>query len=50
MPFDQNDNQPILQPAKRTTRVNLSMVAAMLIFLALGAAGICWMRFGHAQP
>lgn len=47
MGFDKDDSQPIIQPARKTTKVNLAMIAAVLIFLALGAVAIYWMRTHH---
>jgi hypothetical protein len=50
MGFDQNDPRPIIQLAKRTTKVNLVTVAAVLVFLLIGAGAIIWMtvRHGHS--
>ena len=42
MGFDQNDNQPIVVPAKRTTKVNIVIIAAVLVFFVIGALGIVW--------
>ncbi len=36
MGFDQNDDQPIIHPHRRATRVNLWMVAGVLGFLVAG--------------
>jgi hypothetical protein len=47
MGFDQHDPRPIIQPAKKTTKVNISMVAGVLIFFVLGIAAILWMRANH---
>ncbi len=49
MGFDQNDGRPIVEPAKRTTKVNISMVVAVVVFFALGAAAILWMRSIHSR-
>jgi flagellar basal body-associated protein FliL len=48
MGFDKNDSRPVVQPAKRTTKVNISMIAAVLVFFAIAAVGIVW--FHHHQP
>jgi hypothetical protein len=45
MGFDQNDPRPIVQPAKKTTKVNISIVAAVLIFLVIGAGA--FVVFAH---
>lgn len=42
MGFDQNDNQPIVVPAKRTTKVNIGIIAGVLVFFGAGALGIAW--------
>jgi hypothetical protein len=36
MGFDKNDPKPIINPAKRTTKVNISIAAAVFVFLAVG--------------
>jgi hypothetical protein len=41
MGFDQNDNQPILNVNKRTTKVNLWMVVLVLVFFVIGG-GLIW--------
>jgi hypothetical protein len=47
MGFDKNDPRPIVQPAKRTTKVNISLIVGVLIFFIVGAAAIVWMRSVH---
>jgi hypothetical protein len=42
MGFDQNDPSPIIQPKKRTTKVNLFVATAVFIFLSLSVAGIVY--------
>jgi hypothetical protein len=49
MGFDKNDAGPIVEPAKRTTKVNISMVVAVVVFFALGAAAILWLRSVHGH-
>lgn len=48
MGFDQNQPGPVVNVHKRTTKVNLWMVAAVLLFLA-GGAGLIW-RFWLHHP
>ncbi|MEO6245026.1 MAG: hypothetical protein ABIQ12_06290 [Opitutaceae bacterium] len=48
MGFDKDDTRPIIKPGRKTTKVNLGMVAAVLIFLALGAVAIYWMTTRHS--
>ena len=50
MGFDQNDSRPVIQPSKKTTKVNFAMVGAILVFLLLGAGAIIWMMFGRGHP
>jgi len=40
MGFDQNDAKPIIDPAKRTTKVNIGVAVGVLLFLAIGAVAI----------
>lgn len=47
MSFDKNNAGPIVQPQKRTTKVNISLIAGVLIFLAIGAAAVVWMHATH---
>jgi hypothetical protein len=49
MGFDQNDPQPIIQPAKKTTKVNIWMVIAVVLFFVLGGLAMAWMR-SHRGP
>ena len=48
MGFDQNQPGPIVNVHKRTTKVNLWMVVAVLVFLVVGA-GLIWV-FKHQAP
>lgn len=48
MGFDQNDPRPIMNPQKRTTRVNLWMVAWMIAFFAIGGVAVWLYVQGHA--
>jgi hypothetical protein len=47
MGFDNNDPKPIVDTAKKTTKVNISMGAAVVVFFVIGAALIVWMRYFH---
>lgn len=40
MGFDQNENRPIINFRKWTTKVNLWTIIGVLIFFAVGGAGI----------
>ena len=44
MAFDQNDNRPIIDPKKKTTKVNLFMVFGVVLFLGLCVGGIWYFR------
>jgi hypothetical protein len=50
MGFDQNDAQPIIRPARKTTQVNFMIVSAVLVFLLLGVGAIIWMKINHGHP
>lgn len=47
MGFDQNDPRPIVQTAKKTTKVNISLVIGVVIFFTIGCVAIAWMRSVH---
>jgi hypothetical protein len=47
MGFDQNDAGPIIKPARKTTKVNLSLVVGVVIFFIFGGAAIAWMIHRH---
>ena len=47
MGFDQDDPRPIIQPAKRTTKVNISLVVGVIIFFIIGLAAIIWFKTNH---
>jgi hypothetical protein len=47
MGFDRNNSGPIIQPAKRTTKVNIAMALAVLAFFGFGVAAIAWKFFHH---
>jgi hypothetical protein len=40
MGFDKNDPKPIINPAKKTTKVNFSIVIGVFVFLAIGFAAM----------
>ncbi len=48
MGFDQNEDQPIIQPRKKTTKVNLAMVAGVLVFFIITVA-LLWV-FSAREP
>lgn len=48
MGFDQDDGRPIINVHKRTTKVNLWLAAAVVIFLLAGGVMI-WV-FTHQTP
>jgi preprotein translocase subunit SecE len=47
MGFDQNETTPIIQPAKKETKINIGMVVAVILFFVLGAIAIAWMKSSH---
>jgi hypothetical protein len=40
MGFDQNDTRPIKKPGKKTTKVNISLAAGVVVFLAIGMTAV----------
>jgi hypothetical protein len=40
MGFDKNDPRPIVEPAKKTTKVNISLAVGVVIFLVIGVVAI----------
>ena len=49
MGFDQNDTQPILQPKKRTTKVNFFVVLGVLLFLTISVVTIRYMTSRNSE-
>ena len=47
MAFDQNQSGPVVEPAKKTTQVNLWMALAVIIFFLCGGLAIRWF---HRHP
>jgi len=47
MGFDKNDPRPIIEPARRTTKVNISIAVAVVVFLAIGAVAIAVYAHSH---
>ena len=47
MGFDKNDPRPVIQPEKKETKINITMVVAVIIFFALGGAAIGYMKYWH---
>ncbi|WP_414664346.1 hypothetical protein [Horticoccus sp. 23ND18S-11] len=50
MGFDQDSDLPIIQPQKRTTQVNVAMVALILIFFFATAAVTFWIWRQSEDP
>lgn len=48
MGFDKN-NQPLLQPQKKTTKVNFGVVGGVLLFLVIGFIVFYWFLHHHPQ-
>ena len=48
MGFDKNSNQPVVQLQKRTTKVNVVIIVAVIAFFLIGAAAVLW--FGLHPP
>ncbi len=48
MGFDKDDSTPVIQPQKRTTKVNIIMGVSILVFFILGGIYIAWGRH-HAR-
>jgi hypothetical protein len=44
MGFDKNDGAPIVETAKKTTKVNVIMVLAVVVFFLIGGIVIAWMH------
>ena len=42
MAFDQNSDLPVLQPQKRTTKVNFGIVIGVLLFFVIAGAVLFW--------
>jgi hypothetical protein len=40
MGFDKNDSTPIIETAKKTTKVNISLAVGVVIFLVVGVVAI----------
>lgn len=52
MAFDKDSNLPLVQPQKRTTKVNIVMIVSIFVFFALGACAVTyfWMKGERNQP
>ena len=48
MGFDQHDQRPIMNVQKRTTKVNLWMVALVVAFFVIGGVAVWMYVQGHA--
>lgn len=44
MSFDQNSDLPLIQPHKRTTKVNFGIVVGVLLFFVIGGAFLLWFQ------
>jgi hypothetical protein len=40
MGFDNNDNARIIEPAGKTTKVNIGIVVGVLLFLVIGGGAV----------
>lgn len=43
MAFDKDSTLPLIQPQKRTTKVNFAVVIGVLAFLAICAGVVVWL-------
>lgn len=48
MGFDKDDNRPIIKPARKTTKVNISLAVGVVVFLAIGMAAIAVYAHFHS--
>jgi hypothetical protein len=48
MGFDKNDPAPLVQPARRATKVNFGIAIGVAVFFAFGVVAVIWMR--HLNP
>lgn len=44
MSFDKDSHRPLVNPRKRTTKVNFAIVIAVVVFLAVCAGVIAWLN------
>lgn len=49
MGFDKNDPRPIVETAKKTTKVNISIAVGVVIFLAIGGVAIALYAHFHSN-
>jgi flagellar basal body-associated protein FliL len=49
MSFDTNNPAPVMQPAKKTTQVNIWMGVIVFIFLLLGVIAVVWYHHHREQ-
>jgi hypothetical protein len=47
MGFDKDESGPIIETAKDTTKVNISIVVAVLVFFAIGGVAFAVFRYVH---
>lgn len=48
MGFDKDSTLPLVNPHKKTTKVNLVMVLAVVVFLLCSAGVVIWLS--HSRP
>ena len=49
MGFDKDEPGPVVNPHKKTTQVNLWMVAGVILFFVLGGIGVAWVHRHASQ-
>jgi len=49
MSFDTNNPAPVMQPAKKTTQVNIWMAVGVVLFLIAGLLGVLWYHHHREQ-
>ena len=42
-----DDTSPVIDPGKKTTQVNFTIVAGVLLFLLAGALTVSWLHMFH---
>ena len=47
MGFDKDDPRPLIVPAKKTTKVNISLAVGVVFFLVIGVAAIAFYQHFH---
>jgi hypothetical protein len=44
MGFDKKDGGSIIEPAKKTTQVNIFIVLAVVVFILIGCIAMVWVK------